>query len=38
MCDLCEKYAPVDGIDKYDSQLDPMVTGEFLEPNFAKQD
>lgn len=27
MCYLCEKYAPIDGIDRYDPQKDPSVTG-----------
>ncbi|ETS74942.1 hypothetical protein PFICI_13426 [Pestalotiopsis fici W106-1] len=27
MCYLCEKYAPLDGIDKYDPGKDPTVTG-----------
>jgi hypothetical protein len=27
MCYLCEKYAPIEGIDKYDPQIDPSITG-----------
>ena len=27
MCYLCEKYAPLDGLGKYDSHKDPSVTG-----------
>ena len=27
MCYLCEKYAPMEGIGKYDSEKDPQVTG-----------
>ena len=27
MCYLCEKYAPLEGLGKYDSELDPSVTG-----------
>ncbi len=27
MCYLCEKYAPLEGIGKYDPQKDPSVTG-----------
>ena len=27
MCYLCEKYAPLDGLGKYDSDKDPSVTG-----------
>ncbi|TPX17325.1 uncharacterized protein E0L32_012212 [Thyridium curvatum] len=38
MCYLCEKYAPIDGIDKYDPQKDPSVTGARLTPTFAKPD
>lgn len=36
MCYLCEKYAPIDGIDKYDPQKDPSVTGARLLPTFNK--
>ncbi|EPE35698.1 Protein kinase-like (PK-like) [Glarea lozoyensis ATCC 20868] len=38
MCYLCEKYAPIDGIDKYDAQKDPSVTGAQLTPDFTKRD
>ncbi|KAK1764261.1 Fructosamine kinase-domain-containing protein [Phialemonium atrogriseum] len=38
MCYLCEKYAPIDGIDKYDPQKDPSVTGARLVPTFTKPD
>ena len=27
MCYLCEKYAPLEGLGKYDSEKDPSVTG-----------
>ena len=27
MCYLCEKYAPLEGLGKYDSGKDPSVTG-----------
>ena len=27
MCYLCEKYAPLEGLGKYDSEKDPEVTG-----------
>ena len=27
MCYLCEKYAPLEGLGKYDSDKDPSVTG-----------
>ncbi|WEW60326.1 fructosamine kinase [Emydomyces testavorans] len=33
MCYLCEKYAPLDGIDKYDPQLDPIVAGTSIVPH-----
>lgn len=36
MCFLCEKYAPIDGIGKYDPQKDPSVTGARLKPTFVK--
>ncbi|KAB5516896.1 Fructosamine kinase-domain-containing protein [Coniochaeta sp. 2T2.1] len=36
VCYLCEKYAPVAGIDKYDPQKDPSVTGARLVPTFTK--
>ncbi|KAI1266565.1 Fructosamine kinase-domain-containing protein [Xylariaceae sp. FL1019] len=33
MCYLCEKYAPIDGIDKYDPRLDPALTGATIVPH-----
>ncbi|OIW32469.1 hypothetical protein CONLIGDRAFT_653146 [Coniochaeta ligniaria NRRL 30616] len=36
MCYLCEKYAPIDGIDKYDSQKNSSVTGARLVSTFTK--
>ena len=27
MCYLCEKYAPLEGLGKYDTEKDPSVTG-----------
>ena len=27
MCYLCEKYAPLEGLGKYDREKDPSVTG-----------
>lgn len=27
MCHLCEKYAPLEGLGKYDTEKDPSVTG-----------
>ncbi|KAF3076466.1 hypothetical protein CFAM422_000954 [Trichoderma lentiforme] len=33
MCYLCEKYAPIDGIDKYDPQIDPSITGAHIVPH-----
>ncbi|KAK7911191.1 hypothetical protein PG985_013672 [Apiospora marii] len=35
MCYLCEKYAPIDGIDKYDSGIDPCITGATIVPHVA---
>ncbi|KAI0202547.1 Fructosamine kinase-domain-containing protein [Astrocystis sublimbata] len=32
MCFLCEKYAPLDTIDKYDPSLDPVVTPGIVPP------
>lgn len=37
MCYLCEKYAPVEGIDKYDPQKDHGVTGARFAPSFLSQ-
>lgn len=31
MCYLIDKYAPIEGIDKYDPRLDPSVTGAHFE-------
>ncbi|KAH9896370.1 Fructosamine kinase-domain-containing protein [Xylariomycetidae sp. FL2044] len=31
MCYLIDKYAPTDGVDKYDPRLDPWVTGAYFE-------
>lgn len=36
MCYLCEKYAPINGIDKYDPQKDPSATDARLIPAFTK--
>ncbi|KAL6810212.1 Fructosamine kinase domain-containing protein [Trichoderma camerunense] len=33
MCYLCEKYAPIDGIDKYDPRIDPSITGAHIVPH-----
>ncbi|KAI0014973.1 Fructosamine kinase-domain-containing protein [Xylariomycetidae sp. FL0641] len=33
MCYLCEKYAPLEGIDKYDPAIDPSVTGARIVPH-----
>ncbi|KAI0118717.1 Fructosamine kinase-domain-containing protein [Nemania sp. FL0031] len=33
---LCEKYAPIDGVDKYDPRIDPSVTGECIVPHLAE--
>ncbi|KAK1765950.1 Fructosamine kinase-domain-containing protein [Phialemonium atrogriseum] len=35
MCYLCEKYAPIDGIDKYDPRIDPSITGARIVPHVA---
>ncbi|KAJ3578208.1 hypothetical protein NPX13_g2352 [Xylaria arbuscula] len=35
MCYLCEKYAPIDGIDKYDPRNDPSITGACIVPHLA---
>jgi hypothetical protein len=32
---LCEKYAPIDGIDKYDPSIDPSLTGACIDPHLA---
>lgn len=31
MCYLIDKYAPIDGVAKYDPRLDPSVTGAHFE-------
>ncbi|KAI1343764.1 Fructosamine kinase-domain-containing protein [Xylariaceae sp. FL0016] len=36
MCYLCEKYAPVDGIDRYDPTIDPSITGARILPHRAE--
>lgn len=33
---LCEKYAPIDGIDKYDAKKDPSITGTRLVPEIME--
>ncbi|KAI0143681.1 Fructosamine kinase-domain-containing protein [Xylariaceae sp. FL1272] len=33
MCYLCEKYAPIDMIDKYDPRIDPSLTGATIVPH-----
>lgn len=33
---LCEKYAPIEGIDKYDQFMDPSVTGARIVPHLAE--
>ncbi|KAK6833359.1 Fructosamine kinase-domain-containing protein [Apiospora arundinis] len=35
MCYLCEKYAPIEGIDKYDPRIDPSITGARITPHLA---
>jgi len=36
MCYLCEKYAPIAGIDKYDPTIDPSNTGAQIVPHLAE--
>ena len=36
MCDLCEKYAPIDRIDKYDPRIDPSTTGASIVPHLLE--
>lgn len=36
MCYLCEQYAPIDGIDKYDPTIDPSVTGASIVPHASE--
>lgn len=33
---ICEKYAPVEGIDKYNPMFDPSVTGAVITPHVAE--
>jgi hypothetical protein len=33
MCYLCEKYAPIDGVAKYDPSIDPPITGARIVPH-----
>jgi hypothetical protein len=33
MCYLCEKYAPLAGIAKYDPSIDPSITGVCIVPH-----
>ena len=33
MCYLCEKYAPLEGVDKYDPSIDPSLTGARIVPH-----
>jgi protein-ribulosamine 3-kinase len=37
MCCLCEKYAPVEGIDSYDQRIDPSITGARIVPHLAER-
>ncbi|MBE3049845.1 fructosamine kinase family protein [Candidatus Bathyarchaeota archaeon] len=36
MCYLCEKYAPIDGIDAYDPRIDPSITGASIVAHLAE--
>ena len=36
MCYLCEEYAPIDGIDKYDPRIDPSITGAGIVPHLLE--
>lgn len=36
MCYLIEKYAPIDGIDRYDPDIDPSVTGARIIPHLGE--
>ncbi|CAL8576784.1 hypothetical protein XPA_002649 [Xanthoria parietina] len=36
MCYLCEKYAPIDEIDKYDPRIDPSITGASIVPHLLE--
>lgn len=33
---LCEKYAPIGGIDKYDPRIDPSITGVSIVPHLLE--
>jgi hypothetical protein len=33
MCYLCEKYAPIEEIGKYDPAIDPSLTGARIVPH-----
>jgi len=35
MCYLIEKYAPIQGIDKYKPDIDPSITGATIIPHLA---
>ncbi|KAI0202638.1 Fructosamine kinase-domain-containing protein [Astrocystis sublimbata] len=37
MCYLCEKYAPIEGIDRYNPQLDPSITGATIVPHAEEE-
>lgn len=36
MCYLIEKYAPIDGIDRYDPDIDPSLTGARIIPHLGE--
>ncbi|KAI1460209.1 Fructosamine kinase-domain-containing protein [Annulohypoxylon moriforme] len=36
MCYLCERYAPIRGIDKYNPQIDPSLTGAWIVPHMPE--
>ena len=36
MCYLSEKYAPIEGIGKYDPSIDPALTGARIVPHSAE--
>ena len=36
MCYLCEKYAPIDGINEYDPRIDPSMTGDSILPHLLE--
>jgi hypothetical protein len=38
MCYLCEKYAPLAGIEEYDPSIDPSVTGACMVPHQDTED